>query len=210
MTDETLLDIEDHITRALAKHILDTEVQKGELVVKIKPESVKAFFSFLRDDTECAFRFLMDITAVDFPERTQRFEVVYNLLSIKQNLRVRIKICVQDGQVLPTVTNLYNAAGWFEREVWDMFGIRFNDHPDLRRILTDYGFEGHPLRKDFPLTGHYEVRYDDTEQRVVYEPVKLDQDFRRFDYVSPWEGMTDVQSEGEDKNMKPEYGYREE
>ena len=143
---------------------------------------------FVRDDSNCLFKILIDITAVDFPERGERFEIVYNLLSLSHNQRIRVKVSADENTPVPSMVALFSAAGWFEREVWDMFGVFFTDHPDLRRMLTDYGFEGHPLRKDFPLTGYVEVRYDEEQKRVVYEPVTLTQDFRNFDFMSPWEG----------------------
>lgn len=143
---------------------------------------------FLRDDRECMFKQLIDVTAVDYPERPERFEVVYHLLSVKLNRRLRVKTRTDARTPVISVTDVYSAAGWFEREIWDMFGVRFLCHPDLRRILSDYGFQGHPLRKDFPLTGYVEVHYDAAEERVVYAPVALDQEFRRFDSVRPWNG----------------------
>jgi NADH-quinone oxidoreductase subunit C len=146
--------------------------------------------TFLRDDTNCQFKMLVDISGVDYPERDERFEVVYNLLSIKLNLRVRVKVSCDESEPVPSIAGVFSAAGWYEREAWDLYGILFAGHPDLRRILTDYGFEGHPFRKDFPLTGYVEVRYDAEQRRVVYEPVKLAQEFRSFDFLSPWEGMT--------------------
>jgi len=142
----------------------------------------------LRDDANCLFKVLVDLCGVDYPDRDQRFEVVYNLLSLRHNQRVRVKISTDEATPAPTAIEVFSAAGWFEREAWDLYGIMFADNPDLRRILTDYGFEGHPLRKDFPLTGHVEVRYDEEQKRVVYEPVQLAQDFRSFDFMSPWEG----------------------
>jgi NADH-quinone oxidoreductase subunit C len=135
---------------------------------------------------------LVDVCGVDYPDRPERFDVVYNLLSLKLNQRIRVKVTTDEDSAVPSVTAVYSAAGWFEREAWDLFGIYFADHPDLRRLLTDYGFEGHPLRKDFPLTGYVEVRYDEDQKRVVYEPVRLKQEFRSFDFVSPWEGMNHV------------------
>ena len=144
----------------------------------------------------------MDVCGVDWPERERRFDVVYNLLSLKLNQRVRVKIQTDETTPVPSVTAIFPSAGWYEREAWDLFGIFFSDHPDLRRLLTDYGFEGHPLRKDFPLTGYVEVRYDDEQKRVVYEPVKLTQDFRSFDFLSPWEGMTRVLP-GDEKASAP-------
>ena len=143
----------------------------------------------LRDDPVLQFKQLSDLTAVDYPERAQRFEVVYQMLSLALNARIRVLTSVEDGDIVPSVIDLFASANWAEREVWDMFGIFFSGHPDLRRLLTDYGFEGHPLRKDFPLTGYVEVRYNDTERRVVYEPVHLTQEYRDFDFLSPWEGM---------------------
>ena len=145
--------------------------------------------SFLRDDPKCRFTVLCDICGVDYPDRPERFDVVYNLLSLKLNQRIRLKVETDEEQPVPSAIGLFSAAGWLEREAWDLFGIYFADHPDLRRILTDYGFEGHPLRKDFPLTGYVELRYDEEQKRVVYEPVKLKQEFRSFDFLSPWEGM---------------------
>ena len=148
--------------------------------------------TFLRDDANCQFKLLMDVCGVDYPDRDERFDVVYNLLSLKLNQRVRVKVTTDEDTPVPSVTGVFRSANWYEREAWDLYGIFFSDHPDLRRILTDYGFEGHPLRKDFPLTGYVEVRYDDEQKRVVYEPVKLTQEFRTFDFLSPWEGMTRV------------------
>jgi NADH-quinone oxidoreductase subunit C len=160
------------------------------LMVTVRGAAIVRVLTFLRDDTNCQFKLLMDLCGVDYPEREQRFDVVYNLLSLKQNQRVRVKVATDETTPVPSVTSVYSAAGWFEREAWDLYGIFFSDHPDLRRLLTDYGFEGHPLRKDFPLTGYVEVRYDEEQKRVVYEPVRLTQDFRTFDFMSPWEGMT--------------------
>ena len=142
----------------------------------------------MRDDERCQFWCLIDITAIDWPERERRFDVVYHLLSPKQNVRVRVKVEVDEGAAVPSIVGVFPGANWFEREAYDLYGIPFAGHPDLRRLLTDYGFEGHPLRKDFPLTGFVEVRYDDQEKRVLYEPVRLNQEFRNFDFLSPWEG----------------------
>ncbi|MTJ84127.1 MAG: NADH-quinone oxidoreductase subunit C [Telmatospirillum sp.] len=195
---QALQDLGDYITAALSQDVLSTKLPKGELVITVRAAAIGKVLTFLRDDTNCLFKQLMDVTAVDYPEREQRFEVVYNLLSLKQNQRIRVKVTVGEDTPVPTATGIFSSAGWFEREVWDMFGIPFADHPDLRRILTDYGFEGHPLRKDFPLTGFVERRYDDEQKRVVYEPVKLTQDFRNFDFLSPWEGVLpgDEKAEG--------------
>jgi NADH dehydrogenase (ubiquinone) Fe-S protein 3 len=161
--------------------------RKGELLFYINPQHIYPFFFFLRDHIHNQFKVLIDLTAVDYPSRPFRFEVVYNLLSIHYNSRIRIKGCVDEITAVHSLTNLYSAAGWWEREVWDMFGIFFYNHPDLRRILTDYGFEGHPLRKDFPLTGYVEVRFDESEKRVTTESLELGQELRYFDFSSPWE-----------------------
>ncbi len=186
---QALKDLGDYIASALPDEVTGTRVAYGELTVQITRPSVMKVLTFLRDDQNCHFKQLVDITGVDYPERDERFEVVYHLLSPKQNQRVRVKLPAGEETPVDSVTGVYSAAGWFEREVWDLYGVFFANHPDLRRILTDYGFEGHPLRKDFPLTGFVEVRYDEDEKRVVYEPVKLTQEFRHFDFMSPWEGM---------------------
>lgn len=164
------------------------EDRAGELVMVVAPKELLAVLSMLRDDPHCLFRQLLDVCGVDYPEREKRFEVVYNLLSLKHNVRLRVVVQVGEEMLVPSVVPVFSSAGWYEREVWDMYGVYFSGHPDLRRILTDYGFEGHPQRKDFPLTGYVEVRYDEEKKRVVYEPVKLDQEFRSFDFESPWEG----------------------
>jgi NADH dehydrogenase (ubiquinone) Fe-S protein 3 len=160
---------------------------KNETVFYVFPQFLIPFFSFLKSHINTQFKVLIDVTAVDYPSRALRFEIVYNLLSISYNARIRIKTCIDETTPVASVTELYSSAGWWEREVWDMFGIFFSNHPDLRRILTDYGFQGHPLRKDFPLTGFVEVRYDDSEKRVINEPVEITQEFRYFDFSSPWE-----------------------
>lgn len=183
-----LRELSDHIDTPLRDYILAREIKSDELTVTVRPEAIARTLKFLRDDGACKFELLIDICGVDYPERDPRFEVVYHLLSVSKNLRIRVKVPVAEDAAVPSVTGIYSTADWFERETWDLFGIYFSDHPDLRRILTDYGFEGHPLRKDFPLTGYVELRYDDDQKRVVYEPVKLTQDFRRFDFLSPWEG----------------------
>jgi len=188
MDNSALSELGETIAAALTSDVISTDVTHGELVIQARADNLPSVMKHLRDDQQCLFKILIDITAVDWPERGQRFEVVYNLLSIKHNQRVRIKAAVAEDILVPSICGIYRAAGWFEREVWDMFGIMFSDHPDLRRILTDYGFEGHPLRKDFPTTGYVELRYDDEQKRVVYEPVSLPQEFRRFDFMSPWEG----------------------
>ena len=211
MTDATAVDAEnrdtavsaldsmcDHIRQLLGAVISDAGVVRGEIVVRTGISDVIAVLSSLRDDRHAAFNQLSDLTAVDYPERPNRFEMVYQLLSMRNNMRLRILVAVGEGQAVPSATTVYSAANWAEREAWDMFGIFFAGHPDLRRLLTDYGFEGHPLRKDFPLTGHVEVRYDDTQRRVVNEPVSLVQEFRDFDFLSPWEGMQ-AQIPGDEK-----------
>ncbi len=190
--DEALKDLGDYIAAALPQDVIGTEVAFGELAVTVRPASILRVLSFLRDDSTCLFKVLIDLSGADYPEREARFEVIYSLLSMSQNQRVRVKLSVGEDDPVPSATGVYRAAGWYERETWDMYGIDFSDHPDLRRILTDYGFEGHPMRKDFPLTGRVEVRYDETQKRVVYDPVKLTQDFRSFDFLSPWEGMGEI------------------
>ena len=187
------------ILAALPDDVMGVHLVGGELVVTARMQAVVDVLTYLRDDSNCMFKQLMDICGVDFPDREHRFEVVYNLLSMKHNQRIRVKLAVDEGDAVPTVTGVFSTAGWFEREVYDMYGIPFDGHPDLRRILTDYNFEGYPLRKDFPLTGYYEVRYDDQTKRIVYEPVKLVQEFRNFDALSPWEGMVQPDKGGEAK-----------
>jgi NADH-quinone oxidoreductase subunit C len=189
MTTQALKDLGDAIAAAMPAHVEAVDCPKGELVLRVKPDSLPAVMTYLRDDSQCLFKQLMDICGVDYPDRPERFEVVYNLLSLKHNQRIRVKVVVGEGVPVPSVVNIFPCAAWYERETWDMYGVPFSDNPDLRRLLTDYGFDGHPLRKDFPLTGFVEVRYDDEQKRVVYEPVKLTQDFRNFDFLSPWEGM---------------------
>ncbi|WP_210527828.1 NADH-quinone oxidoreductase subunit C [Rubellimicrobium arenae] len=168
--------------------VLRHYVANGELTVEAAIGSIVEVVAFLRADSACQFSCLIDITAVDWPGRAKRFDMVYHFLSMYQNRRIRVKAQVSEDEMVPSVTSVYPGANWFEREVFDMYGIVFSGHPDLRRILTDYGFRGHPLRKDFPLTGHNEVRYDEVQKRVVYEPVRLTQEWRAFDFLSPWEG----------------------
>jgi NADH-quinone oxidoreductase subunit C len=185
----TATDLGQHIQDSLPKAVERVEDLAGELTITVAGAAIISVMTFLRDDPKCLFKQLVDVCGVDYPDREQRFDVVYHLLSLKLNQRIRVKVWTDEGTPVPSVTGVFSSAGWFEREAWDLFGIFFADHPDLRRILTDYGFEGHPMRKDFPLTGYVEVRYDDEQKRVVYEPVKLVQEFRRFDFESPWEGM---------------------
>jgi NADH-quinone oxidoreductase subunit C len=181
--------IAEHIRDAGSGMVLVCDVVRGEIEVRVNAGDVAAVLGLLRDDRQTAFTQLIDLTAVDYPDRKDRFDMIYQMLSMHNNMRLRVVVAVGEGQVVPSATGVFMAANWAEREVWDMFGIFFAGHPDLRRLLTDYGFEGHPLRKDFPLTGHVEVRYDDTQRRVINEPVHLVQEFRDFDFVSPWEGM---------------------
>ena len=170
-------------------------------MLQVEAPKVVKVLSFLRDDANCQFRVLVDICGVDYPQRAKRFDVVYNLLSLTHNQRIRVKVQTDEDTPVPSVNSVFAAAGWFERETYDLYGVWFADHPDLRRILTDYGFEGHPLRKDFPLTGFVELRWDDVQKRVVYEPVKLTQEFRRFDFLSPWEGAQTLPG---DEKAQPE------
>jgi NADH-quinone oxidoreductase subunit C len=190
--DLALKDLGDYLVGELPDGILGSELAFDQLTIKVRREAIVKVLSFLRDDVSCQFKLLVDICGVDYPDREQRFEVVYHLLSLAHNNRIRVKVATDEQSPVPSVTGVFSAANWFEREAWDLYGIYFSDHPDLRRILTDYGFEGHPLRKDFPLTGYVEVRYDDEQKRVVYEPVKLTQEFRSFDFLSPWEGVQRV------------------
>ncbi len=200
--DETLKELAGHIEASLDPRIERVEIVRDELVVTVPAHEIVPVMTFLRDNRLCLFRCLIDICGVDYPERTRRFEVVYHLLSLVHNLCVRVKVETDEQTPVPSIVDVFPAAGWFERETWDMYGVMFSDHPDLRRILTDYGFKGFPLRKDFPLTGYVEVRYSEEEKRVVYEPVKLTQDFRKFDFMSPWEGAKYVL----DDDVEPEAG----
>jgi NADH-quinone oxidoreductase subunit C len=187
--NQALIDLGEHITAGLPNAVQGSEIGYDELMLRVLPGDLVKTLTFLRDDQNCQFKLLADVTAVDFPDREQRFDVVYNLLSMKHNQRIRVKVATDEETPVPSVSAVFSSAIWFEREAWDMYGIFFSDHPDLRRLLSDYGFEGHPLRKDFPLTGYVEVRYDEDQKRVVYEPVQLTQEFRSFDFMSPWEGM---------------------
>lgn len=184
---EALKELGEQIAAALPEAVIDVEIVHGELMVRVQRNAIVRVLKFLRDDSACHFKCLMDVCGVDYPGRGERLEVVYNLLSLRHNQRIRIKLTTDEETPVPSVTGVFNSAGWWEREAWDLFGIYFSDHPDLRRILTDYGFEGHPMRKDFPLTGFVEMRYDEAQKRVIYEPVQLTQEFRRFDFMSPWE-----------------------
>jgi NADH-quinone oxidoreductase subunit C len=188
--NEALKDLAEYIMAALGRDVTSYDVAHGELTLTVRGDGLLRVLGFLRDDSNCQFRLLVDVAGVDYPDREARFDVVYHLLSLRQNQRLRLKVEVDENTPVPSATPIFSSAGWWEREAWDLYGIFFADHPDLRRILTDYGFEGHPLRKDFPLTGYVELRYDDEQKRVVYEPVKLTQEFRTFDFLSPWEGIS--------------------
>jgi NADH-quinone oxidoreductase subunit C len=187
--DETLQELGEYVAASLAPAPIDVEIAHGELILGVQAADILSLLQRLKTDPRCQFQILVDICGVDYPDRPKRFDVVYNLLSLKLNHRVRVKVATDEATPVPSSVGVYSAAGWFEREAWDLYGILFSDHPDLRRILTDYGFEGHPQRKDFPLTGYVQVRYDEEQKRVVNEPVRLVQEFRIFDFVSPWEGM---------------------
>jgi NADH-quinone oxidoreductase subunit C len=186
--DEALDKLGEIIAGALPGSITGRRLAHGELTITALARDIVKVVGFLRDDERCRFWSLIDVTAVDWPGRERRFDVVYHLLSPKQNLRIRVKIEADEATPVPSIIGVFPAANWFERETYDLYGVLFTGHPDMRRLLTDYGFEGHPLRKDFPLTGFVEVRYDDEQKRVVYEPVRLTQEFRNFDFLSPWEG----------------------
>lgn len=194
--NDDLEELKEYIEGKLGDGIVSADIAFGELTVTVSANVIVAALKFLRDDRLCRFIQLIDLCGVDYPERSKRFEVVYHLLSLHNNTRIRVKTPVREA--IATVIDVFPCADWFEREAFDMYGIQFEGHPDLRRILTDYGFEGYPLRKDFPLSGHVEVRYDDQQKRVVYEPVQLTQEYRNFDYETPWEG-TDYVLPGDEK-----------
>jgi len=185
---EALTELGAYIAAKQADAVISVQVAHGELTLMVAPSALPVLVRFLKTDPTCRFSSLVDITAVDHPERRARFDMVYHFLSMYRNQRIRLKAAVREDEMVPSITEAHPSANWFEREVFDMFGILFSGHPDLRRLLTDYGFRGHPLRKDFPTTGYVEVRYDEAAKRVVYEPVKLVQDYRQFDFMSPWEG----------------------
>lgn len=190
---------EQLIRATLGEAVLDYHERLGEYTVTVQRDRIVPVMTVLRDAPDFLCKMLIDICGVDYPQRPERFDVVYHLLSLSQNARLRVKVTTDEVTPVPSITSIFSTAGWFERECWDLYGVIFSGHPDLRRILTDYGFEGHPLRKDFPLTGYTEVRYDNDAKRVVYEPVQLPQDFRNFDFLSPWEGMTGMQLPGDEK-----------
>ncbi|WP_374291392.1 NADH-quinone oxidoreductase subunit C [Paenirhodobacter enshiensis] len=189
---EALKELADHIARRRAADVLSTEIAFDQLTVTVQASAMPEFVEFLRDDTNCRFSTLLDITAIDWPTRPARFDIVWNFLSMWRNQRIRVKAAVREDEMVPSVTPVFAGASWYEREVFDMFGVIFSGHPDLRRLLTDYGFCGHPLRKDFPTSGYVELRYDEVQKRCVYEPIKLVQEYRQFDFLSPWEGSTYV------------------
>jgi NADH-quinone oxidoreductase subunit C len=194
-----LSDLQAAVLAALPGAVTGTQIAFGELTLTAVAERIVDVVAYLRTDPRWQFVSFIDICGADYPSREKRFDIVYHLLSPHQNLRIRIKIETDDATPVPSIVDVFPAANWFERETYDLFGILFSGHPDLRRILTDYGFEGHPLRKDFPMTGFVEVRYDDLEKRVVYEPVQLTQEFRDFDFLSPWEGQSDYSLPGDEK-----------
>jgi NADH-quinone oxidoreductase subunit C len=197
--DDPLRIFGDAVAAALPGAVTEVQSAYGELTLTIAPERLIDAVTYLRDDPSCLFVSFIDLTAVDYPTREHRFDVVTHLLSPKHNRRIRIKVATDEDTPVPSLCAVYPAANWYERETYDLFGVFFEGHPDLRRILTDYGFDGHPLRKDFPMTGYVEVRYSDAEKRVVYEPVRLNQEFRTFDFLSPWEGSGDYVLPGDEK-----------
>ncbi len=191
----TVQDLRAYLEEALDTALTGSEIALGELTLCVHAEQIGKVLTFLRDDSACRFETLVDICGVDFPGRAKRFDVVYHLLSMRENARVRVKAAIEEGGEVPSAVGIFPCANWYEREAFDMYGILFSGHPDLRRILTDYGFEGHPLRKDFPLSGHVQCRYDEELRRVVYEPVSLTQEYRDFDNMSPWEGAHYVRAQ---------------
>ncbi len=196
--EDALSELGEYISLKLGEALDGYAVAYGELTLEAKPDAIVNVMRTLRDDPRCQFACFIDVCGVDYPERAQRFDVVYHLLSPYQNMRIRVRVITDEVTAVPSITGVFPGADWFEREAYDLYGILFSGHHDLRRILTDYGFDGHPLRKDFPLTGFVEVRYDEERRRVVYEPVQLAQEFRNFDYLSPWEG-TDYVLPGDEK-----------
>jgi len=198
----SLTDLEKKINSELTTKIKKSEIRHEQLYLSINSEDLIDVTLFIKSNENTKFRQLIDVTVVDFPENTQRFKVVYLFLSHEFNQRIILSYLISENEVIPSLTSIYPAANWMEREVFDMYGVKFKDHPDLRRILTDYGFEGHPLRKDFPLTGHTEVRYSEDQKKVIKEPVKLEQNYRNFDYESPWEGTKYIKKQTEKENDK--------
>ena len=198
----TVHDLEKTVNSGLTTAVKKSEINFGQLFVDVEIENLISVILFLKTNEKCKFKQLIDITAVDYPHKEKRFKIVYLLLSHENNLRIIININIEETTLVSSITKIFPSANWMEREVFDMYGISFKDHPDLRRILTDYGFDGYPLRKDFPLTGHTEVRYSEEKKKVVYEPVKLDQEYRDFDFQSPWEGTKYIKSEKEKNEIK--------
>ena len=197
-----LTDLEKKINSELTTKIKSSEIRHDQLYLNIDSDDLINVTLFIKSNQNTKFRQLIDITVVDYPENVQRFKVVYLFLSHEFNQRIILSYLINENEVIPSLTSIYPAANWMEREVFDMYGVKFKDHPDLRRILTDYGFEGHPLRKDFPLTGHTEVRYSEDQKKVIYEPVKLEQNYRNFDYESPWEGTKYIKNKTDQENDK--------
>jgi len=195
---DALAELSTHLGEKLGAKLKGSALAYGELTVTVDATDIVAVTTLLRDDPQCQFVSIIDVSGVDYPAREKRFDVVYHLLSPRKNVRIRVKVATDEDTPVPSITGVFPGADWFEREAYDLYGILFSGHPDLRRLLTDYGFEGYPLRKDFPLTGFVEVRYDDEAKRVVYEPVELKQEFRNFDFLSPWEG-TDYVLPGDEK-----------
>lgn len=189
---EALRELGAHLVDAMGDRAIDHAVRLGELTIRVERHAIVEALSLLRDDPECRFSMLIDLCAVDYPERNERFEIVYHLLSMHNNQRIRVKTATDEETPVPSITGVFPCADWYEREAFDLYGVVFDGHPDMRRILTDYGFHGHPLRKDFPLSGYVEVRYDEEQKRVIYEPVDLKQEYRDFDFESPWEGVREL------------------
>ena len=198
----TVNDLERTVNSGLTTSVKKSEINFKQLFVDVNVENLTSTILFLKTNEKCRFKQLIDITAVDYPEKENRFKIVYLMLSLEKNLRIVINAYINEKVVVPTITKIFPSANWMEREVFDMYGVSFKDHPDLRRILTDYGFEGYPLRKDFPLTGHTEVRYSEAKKKVISEPVKLDQEYRDFDFESPWEGTKYIMQEEEKNKTK--------
>ena len=198
----TVYDLERTVNSRLTTTIKMSKINYGQLFIEVDIEKLYSTILYLKLNDKCRFKQLIDITAVDYPEKEKRFKIVYLLLSHENNLRILININIDEKTHVPSITKIFPSANWMEREVFDMYGVSFKDHPDLRRILTDYGFKGYPLRKDFPLTGHTEVRYSEEHKKVIYEPVKLDQEYRHFDFESPWEGTKYVKEEIQKKETK--------
>ena len=197
-----LTDLEKKINSELTTKIKKSEIRHDQLYINIDSEDLIDVTLFIKSNENTKFRQLIDVTVVDYPENTQRFKVAYLFLSHEFNQRIILSYLINENEVIPSLTSIYPASNWMEREVFDMYGVKFKDHPDLRRILTDYGFEGHPLRKDFPLTGHTEVRYSEDQKKVISEPVKLEQNYRNFDYESPWEGTKYIKNQTDQENDK--------